>query len=197
MVDRCYDLYIPDVGSDDSEYGSYFYASIDMPSVEGLIPPASTRTLRTCCFLHEESMSEPRIMVYHEWLLANQCHHVHCISDRVGVSSKNQRYTPTPFMSFQRFIVGENPSLPVSFLSLHTDRVFTMAPSLIEGTRNDPSAAYILKRTRWGYFHRPHGGWGPMQNSMPLNAAEGLRIRMIGVLPFMALQFFVSDVWRW
>ena len=34
-VERCHDLYIPDVGCDDSEYGSYFYASIDMPSVEG------------------------------------------------------------------------------------------------------------------------------------------------------------------
>ena len=37
VVDRDYDLYIADLDSNDSEYGSYFYASIATPPVEDLI----------------------------------------------------------------------------------------------------------------------------------------------------------------
>ena len=76
-----YGLRIPDLDSDDSEYGSYFYASIDMLAVERLVPHEATGAVRNSCFLDEESMSEPsRILVYHEWLLANQWRHVRCIS---------------------------------------------------------------------------------------------------------------------
>ena len=37
-MDKDYDLFIPNSDSDDSEYGSYFYASIDMLSVEVMVP---------------------------------------------------------------------------------------------------------------------------------------------------------------
>ena len=40
-VDRDYDLYVEDLDSDDSECGSYFYASIAMPPVQGLVPTSS------------------------------------------------------------------------------------------------------------------------------------------------------------
>ena len=49
VVDSDYDLYIEDLDNHDSEYGSCF----------------TNTTQRTTCFLSEESMSEPRILVAH------------------------------------------------------------------------------------------------------------------------------------
>ena len=84
-VEVGFDVYVPDLHSDDSEYGSYFYASNSMPPVENLTPGAfgSGMNLNVSHFLSEESMSEPRVLIYHEWLLAHEWHHCHCISDRV------------------------------------------------------------------------------------------------------------------
>ena len=83
-VDRGYDVYVPDLDSDDSDYGSYFYASNSMPPVENLTPGASSSgmNLNVSHFLNEESMSEPRTLIYHEWLLAHEWHNLHCVSDR-------------------------------------------------------------------------------------------------------------------
>ena len=71
-ADTDYDLYVEVLDSDDSEYGSYVHAGIAMPPVQDLVPTASHRPPRVTCFLREESMSEPRILLYHEWLLSNQ-----------------------------------------------------------------------------------------------------------------------------
>ena len=63
------DLYVPDIGSNDSEYGSYFFTSKDMPSVEGLVPPDHDRAaVRNAYFFREDSRSEARILVYHDFL---------------------------------------------------------------------------------------------------------------------------------
>ena len=82
-ADRDYDLYVEDLDSDDSEYGSCFYASIAMPSVQDLVPTSSSSSSRVTYYLSEESMSEPRILLYHEWLLANEWHYIFGIFDRI------------------------------------------------------------------------------------------------------------------
>ena len=82
-VDCGYDVYVEDLDSDDSEYGSYFYASNSMPPVQDLTPGASGHNLNVSHFLSEESMSEPRILIYRERLLAHEWHNLHCISDSV------------------------------------------------------------------------------------------------------------------
>ena len=99
-------VYVEDLDSDDSEYGSYFYASNSMPPVQDMTPAASGQNLNVTHFLSEESMSEPRILIYHEWLLAHEWHNLHCISGRVWCIL--QEYEP-PYMSFQKSIVDPNP----------------------------------------------------------------------------------------
>ena len=111
-VDFGFDVHVPDLDSDDSEYGSYFYASNSMPPVENLTPGASSSgmNLNVSHFLNEESMSEPRILIYHEWLLAHEWHHCHCISDRAfGVFYRIMNRIQMLFMSFQKSIVDLNP----------------------------------------------------------------------------------------
>ena len=58
-------------------------ASNSVPPVQNLAPDASGQDLNVTHYLSEESMSEPRILMYHEWLLAHEWHYTHCISDRV------------------------------------------------------------------------------------------------------------------
>ena len=50
VVDRDYDLYVEDLDSDDSEYGSYCYASVAMPTVQDMIPNSFNRPLRAYTF---------------------------------------------------------------------------------------------------------------------------------------------------
>ena len=108
-VETDHDLYVEDLDSDDSEYGSYFYASIAMPPFQDLIPISSHRPHGVTCFFSEESISEPTILLYHEWLLSNQWHYIWGISDRVWLFSQSMSPIQTPFMSSLRFTVGLNP----------------------------------------------------------------------------------------
>ena len=167
-VDFGFDVYVPDLDSDDSEYGSYLYASSSMPPVENLTPGASSSgmNLNVSHFLNEESMSEPRILIYHEWLLAHEWHYCHCISDRV-------------WCILQDFI-----------RSLH-------GPSfaIIPGEGSGANSAF-LQWTIWGFFEENRGDWGPIVRTLPLDPTERLHFLMTGILPRPSLIYFAAVVWR-
>ena len=80
-----------------------------MPPVENLTPGAYTpgMNLNVSHFLSEESMSEPRILIYHEWLMNGIIATASLIG--FGVFFKIMNPIPMPFMSFQKSIVDLNP----------------------------------------------------------------------------------------
>ena len=75
---------------------------------------------------------------------------------------------------------------------LHNGPMFILE----EGTENSPTSAYFLRYVKLGYFHGTHGGWGPIQNFLPLNITNGMHFLMTGSLPIKALQHLASIVWK-
>ena len=96
--------------SDDSEYVSYFYASVTMPPVEDLIPISTTKPQGITCFLSEESMSEPRI-----WFIMNGLWPIRGITYGaflMGFGLTFESMNPIlqmPLMNSLKSIVGLNP----------------------------------------------------------------------------------------
>ena len=136
--------------------------AISIPPVQDLTPGASGQDLNVTHFLSEESMSEPRILIYHEWLLAHEWHNLHCISDRVWCIL--QQYEPhsdaihefsevhrRPESLINR-IVFELASMYVS----HHGPCLTMLP----GDRRGANSA-CLQWAVWGYFPDNQAGHYP------------------------------------
>ena len=179
-VDRDLDIYVEDLDSDDSEYGSFFYASNSMPPVQDLPPGASNYTLNVSHFLNEESMSEPRILIYHEWLLAHEWHRLRCISDRVWCIL--QEFEPHSDATHEFPEVHSRPEPLINRIVFAL--AFIRGPNLskLPGDRNGPNSAY-LQWVVWGYFPENQGDWGPVTRTLPLNAIEKLHLLMTGILP--------------
>ena len=141
-------------------------------------------------------MSEPRILIYHEWLLAHEWHNLHCISDRVWCIL--QEYEPHSDAIHEFPEVHRRPESLVNRIvfelafirSLHGP-CLTMLP----GEGSGANSAF-LQWVVWGYFEENHGHWGPVTRTLPLNPTEKLHFLMTGILPRQALIYFASVIWR-
>ena len=197
-VDFGFDVYVPDLASDDSEYGSYFYASNSMPPVENLTPGASSSgmNLNVSHFLNEESMSEPRILIYHEWLLAHEWHHCHCISDRVWCILQDYEHRSDAIHEFPE--VHRRPESLINRIVFELAFIRSLhGPSfaILPGEGSGANSAF-LQWTIWGFFEENRGDWGPVVRTLPLDPTEKLHFLMTGVLPRPSLIYFAAVVWR-
>ena len=138
-----------------------------MPPVQDLTPGASGHNLNVSHFLSEESMSEPRILIYREWLLAHEWHNLHCVSDRVWCIL--QEYEP------HSDAIHEFPEVHRRSETLACRIVFELAfirtphgPSfrMLPGEGSGANSAF-LQWTIWGYFEENRGDWGPIVTLKP------------------------------
>ena len=169
-----------------------------MPPVENLTPGAYTpgMNLNVSHFLSEESMSEPRILIYYEWLLPHEWHYCHCISDRVWCIL--QAYEPHSDAIHEFPEVLRRPESLLSRVVFELAFIRTLhGPSfaILPGEGSGANSAF-LQWTVWGFFEENRGDLGPIVRTLPLNPTERLHFLMTGILPIRALIYFASVIWR-
>ena len=128
-----------------------------MPPVQNLVPGASGSTPIVIHYLSEESMSEPRILLYHEWLLANEWHYIHGISDRVWFIL--QEYEPRSDATHEFPDVHRKPESLINriVLELAVEHSSHYGPSLpmLPGEGRGPNSAYL----NWTVWATPMSTW--------------------------------------